>query len=101
MIIHVARGRHSSFTESMVRFDDFAACGFAFAANAKPQAAKSTTRSRCVRQRDDWRLRFDDPTTEVWLPTPAEERAARMKAETEVARLRRELDTLKGQRNSH
>jgi Uma2 family endonuclease len=42
-------------------------------------------------------LRLFDPTKETWLPIPPEEREARLQAEAEVERLRRELDKLRRQ----
>jgi Uma2 family endonuclease len=51
-------------------------------------------------ERDGSQLRLFDPTTGHWLPTPeeevGEEKAARLRAEAEVQRLRRELDSLRG-----
>jgi Uma2 family endonuclease len=53
-------------------------------------------------ERQDWVLRLYDPATGLWLPTPPEEREARMQAESaqrraeaEVERLRQELETLR------
>ena len=45
-------------------------------------------------ERNGQELRLYDPRTGVWLPTPEE---ARTKAEAEVERLRRELDSLRRQ----
>jgi Uma2 family endonuclease len=42
-------------------------------------------------------LRLYDPATHRWLPTPAEEHQARLQAEAEVERLRRELEELRRQ----
>lgn len=42
-------------------------------------------------------LRLCDPRTNQFLPTPAEDAAARRQAETEVARLREELAQLRGE----
>jgi Uma2 family endonuclease len=70
-------------------------------------------------EQQDWLLRFYDPATGQWLPTPPEvqaawrqeqlareqaqaaaeqERAAREQAEAEIARLRRELESLRKRR---
>ncbi|MBW3596495.1 MAG: Uma2 family endonuclease [Planctomycetes bacterium] len=43
----------------------------------------------------DWELRLYDPGAEKWLPTPAEDREARLRAEAENERLRKELETLR------
>jgi Uma2 family endonuclease len=52
-------------------------------------------------ERNDWRLRLYDPAAKKWLPTPAEEREARLRAEAEVERLRRELAALQRRTQNH